>query len=232
VNVLNTATLNGILEALERAEADANVRLIRLDAVGKAFSAGVDVADHVGDLIAPMMSTFTRLFETMDSITKPTVSVVQGAALGGGCELVLGTDLCFASERASFGQPEIRLAVFAPPASVLLPRLVGERRALWMLLSGETIPAVEAERIGLVNAVFPKDNLEEEVGARLERLLELSGSALLHAKQAVRAARGLPVSNALRSVERLYMNELMQTSDANEGLAAFMEKRNPTWTHS
>ena len=144
LNVLTIDMLDGLRRAFERAAADGEVRVVVLRAGGKLFSAGVDVADHVGDRVQLMMDSLARLFVTMDGLDKPTVSVVHGAALGGGCELTLATDLCFASERASFGQPEIRLGLFAPPASVLLPRLIGERQALWMLLSGETITASQA----------------------------------------------------------------------------------------
>jgi cyclohexa-1,5-dienecarbonyl-CoA hydratase len=232
LNILTTEMLLGLDAALRRAEQDAAVRLIRLDARGKAFSAGVDVADHVGERIAPMMRALAQLFESFDALSKPVLCVVDGAALGGGCELVLGCDLCFASDRASFGQPEIRLGLFAPPASVLLPRLVGERRALGLLLSGETLDAPSAERIGLINAVWPADRLEHEVQARIERLLGLSGAALALAKRAVRTARGLDVGPAQAAVGRLYLEELMGTADAAEGLRAFTEKRPPRWTHA
>lgn len=232
LNILCTAMLVELGQSLERADSDDGTRLIRLDAEGKLFSAGVDVADHVGDRIEPMLEALTRLFDVLESLSRPTISVVHGPALGGGCELALATDLCFASERASFGQPEIRLGQLAPPASVLLPRLVGERRALELLLSGEAIPASEAERIGIVNRVFPEDRLEREVAARLERLSELSGAALRHAKRAVRAARGLPAAEARRAVQQLYSEALAGTADATEGPRAFLEKRPPRWKHA
>jgi cyclohexa-1,5-dienecarbonyl-CoA hydratase len=161
----------------------------------------------------------------------PSVAVVHGAALGGGCELVLATDLCYASERATFGQPEIRLGLFAPPASVLLPRLVGRRRALELLLSGESLPAREAERIGLVNRVFAHEALESEVEGRIAHLLSLSGEALRQAKRAVCVGEAGEPRAAQERLHRLYLDELMNTEDAREGLAAFLEKRPPHWTH-
>jgi enoyl-CoA hydratase/carnithine racemase len=141
LNVLTTSMLRDLATALDRVAADDDVRLVRLDAEGKVFSAGVDVGDHAGEALAPMMDAFVAVFEAFERVPVPTVAVVHGAALGGGCELTLATDLCLASDAASFGQPEIRLGVLAPPASVLLPRLVGERRAFDLLLSGETMPA-------------------------------------------------------------------------------------------
>lgn len=232
LNVLSTSMLHELRHALQAAAAASDVRLIRLDAEGKLFSAGVDVADHVGQKIAPMMDALTELFLTLDALPVPLVSVVQGPALGGGCELALATDLCWASERAAFGLPEVRLGLFAPPASVLLPRLIGERRALWLLLSGETLTAAEAQQMGIVNAVFPEERLEREVDERQQRLLSLSGAALRFTKRAVRAARGLAAGEAHRELRRLYVEELMRTHDAGEGLSAFLEKRSPDWKHA
>jgi cyclohexa-1,5-dienecarbonyl-CoA hydratase len=231
LNILTTAMLSDLDRAFREASASGGVRLIRLEARGKLFSAGVDVADHVGERLAAMMEALRAVFETIEGIPQPTVSLVHGAALGGGCELALATDLCLASERASFGQPEVRLGVFAPPASVLLPRIAGERRALSLLLSGETIPAREAERYGIVNRVFPDDSFPADAEAWLSRLLELSGAALRFAKRAVVASRGLPVREAYGLVHRIYLEELMTTRDAQEGLEAFLEKRPPRWIH-
>jgi cyclohexa-1,5-dienecarbonyl-CoA hydratase len=232
LNVLTTRMLVELTDALRRADGDPDNRLICLGAEGRMFSAGVDVADHAGERIEPMMRALSGLFETLDALTRPSVCVVHGACLGGGCELTLGFDLCFAAAGATFGQPEIRLGLFAPPASVLLPRRIGERRALELLLSGQTLDAASAERIGLVNAVFPDERLAAEVDSRLERLLALSGAALVLAKQAVRESRGLSVPDALRAVDRLYLERLMRTRDAAEGLAAFTGKRPAVWTHA
>ena len=231
LNVLTTEMMSALAAALERAGASRDIRLVRIDAVGKAFSAGVDVADHIGPRLNAMMEALLYLFDVLERIPQPTVAVVPGAALGGGCELVLGCDLCLASDAASFGQPEVRLGVFAPPASVLLPRIVGERRALCLLLTGDAIPADEAERIGLVNRVFPEKDFARQTDAWLGRLLELPGQALRFAKRAVALARELPGEQAHGELHRIYLEELMQTSDAHEGLHAFMEKRAPVWKH-
>jgi cyclohexa-1,5-dienecarbonyl-CoA hydratase len=231
VNVLTTDMLRAIAAAVAELASHPEASVVRIDSVGKMFSAGVDVLEHEGEALGPMMDALRSLFEVLGSAPIPTVAVVQGPALGGGCELVLGTDLCLASERASFGQPEIRLGVFAPPASVLLPRIVGERRALGLLLSGETIPAAEAERIGIANRVFPAATFEEEADAWIGRLAGLSGAALRLAKRAVVLTRGLPIEEAHRATERLYLDELMRTEDAAEGLRSFVEKRPPVWKH-
>lgn len=231
LNILTTAMMTDLALALDRASLSSGVRLVRLDAAGKAFSAGVDVGEHQADALRPMMDALRALFEAFDRVPVPTISVVHGAALGGGCELALGTDLCFASDRATFGQPEVKLGVFAPPASVLLPRIVGERHALGLLLTGETVRASEACALGIVNRVFPDSTFAEEVDGLVGRLLEMSGAALRMAKRAVIAARGKPAEEAHRALERLYVDELMKTEDAGEGLRAFLEKRPPSWRH-
>jgi cyclohexa-1,5-dienecarbonyl-CoA hydratase len=231
LNVLSTAMLVALREAFERACTDPSVRLVRFDAVGRVFSAGVDVGDHEGPGVVSMMDALTELFQALARPGPPTVSVVHGAALGGGCELALAMDLCYASRTASFAQPEIRLGLFAPPASVLLPRRIGFRRAMDLLLTGRSISAEEAERWGLVNGVFAEESLETEVSERLAALTALSGSALRQAKAAVLAAEDLDVVRAHAELRRIYLDGLMRTADAEEGLRAFLEKRQPVWKH-
>lgn len=230
LNVLTTAMMETMAGLVDRVAADRTARVLRVDARGKVFCAGVDVADHEGDKLAPMLGALKALFDAFERLPVPSIAVVHGAALGGGCELALATDLCLASERASFGQPEIRLGVFAPPASVLLPRLAGERGALGLLLSGEAVSAVEAKTLGIVNRVFPEASFAADADAWIDRIAALSGAALRLAKQAVRAARGLTVAEAHEHVMELYADDLMGTADASEGLRAFLEKRPPVWT--
>lgn len=232
VNVLTTRMLLDLAGHFERIADDGSVRVVLLDAAGKLFSAGVDVEDHVGDKVTSMMEALDRLFGALARVPQPTVAAVQGAALGGGCELVLGTDLCLASSRAKFGQPEIKLGLFAPPASMLLPRLVGERKALELLLTGDPVTAEEACRLGLVNRVLPDEGFRDAVDRFIAELAGLSGPALRLAKRAVLETRGRGVDEAQRGLRELYLDELMRTHDANEGLDAFLEKREPVWKHA
>jgi cyclohexa-1,5-dienecarbonyl-CoA hydratase len=231
VNVLTTSMLRELAAALRRAAADPGVRVVRLDAVGKAFSAGVDVGDHLGDLLPSMMAALADLFAAFESVGQPIVAVVSGAALGGGLEVVLGCDLVLAAQNATFGQPEIKLGVFAPPATVLLPRRIGLGPATALLLTGATIDAAEAARLGLVNEVFAVSGFDEAAAAWIEKLLGLSGAALLLAKRALRESIGLPVPEAHALVHDIYMNDLMATEDAAEGLRSFVEKRPAAWKH-
>jgi cyclohexa-1,5-dienecarbonyl-CoA hydratase len=229
LNVLTTAMIVALERALREADADPSARLVVVDAKGKAFSAGVDIADHVGDRIGPMMDALTSLFTTFDAVSIPTVAVLHGAVLGGGLELALGTDLAIACEDAKLGQPEIRLGLFAPPASVLLPRILGPRRALDLLLSGDTLEAAAALELGLVNAVFPRDGFADAASAWCARIERHSGAALRQAVRAARTGSTGSVESALGAVHRQYLDELMSTADAEEGLDAFQNKRGPVW---
>ena len=143
--------------------------------------------------------------------------------------MVAGCDIVISSERARFGQPEIKLGVFPPIAAILLPRVVGEKRARELILTGDLIDAREALRLGLVNYVVPTDGLEQKAQEVLVKLRDLSAPALEATKRAMDMAGGASFDDALRRVEDLYLNELMKTADAHEGIKAFMEKRKPLW---
>lgn len=195
----------------------------------RAFSAGVSIEEHQSETIYQMLESFHAIFRTLEQMAKPAVAVVEGAALGGGCELVAACDIVIAGERARFGQPEIKLGVFPPVAAALLPRVIGERRARELILTGELFDADEAHRLGLVNHVAGSDQLETKLGEILTKLRELSAPALELTRRALDASRGRPFLEALERVEDLYLNELMKTEDAHEGVRAFMEKRKPDW---
>ena len=152
-----------------------------------------------------------------------------GAALGGGCELVAACDIVIAGERARFGQPEIKLGVFPPVAAILLPRIIGEKKAREMILTGETIDATEAVRLGLANYAMPSGELQQKTNELLARLRELSSASLAMTLKALDIAAGDGFEQPLKEVENLYLNKLMKTEDANEGLKSFMEKRKPEW---
>lgn len=229
LNVLNIVMIEELSAVLESLEGDRDTRVVVIAANGKAFSAGVDVKDHLADKVADMLRSFHRVFHVMERIEQPIVAAVRGAALGGGCELAIFCDLIFASEKAKFGQAEIKLAVYPPVAAVLLPRIIGRKKAMELLLFGDNIDAQEAERIGLVNKVVPDAQFDEELEKFIGKLATLSGPALRFAKYATTIGVDLPFTEALDEVERLYLHELMRTEDATEGLMAFMEKRAPVW---
>jgi cyclohexa-1,5-dienecarbonyl-CoA hydratase len=231
LNVLNIAMMREINAALEGLGAAPSVKVLVLEAVegSKAFSAGVDVADHTADKVEEMIEVFHRIFRQLDELEVPTVAVVGGAALGGGCELALFCDMVIASEKASFGQPEIQVGVFPPIAAVALPHIIGPKKALEMVLIGDRIRAAEAERLGLVNKVVPPEELRAAADEFVDKLTKLSGAVLRLTKRAVRLGSVGPFAEGLAAVEELYLGPLMATEDAHEGLAAFMEKRAPVW---
>lgn len=232
-NVLDIPTMTEVNAALDQCQNDRSVRLLVITGSGeKAFSAGVEVADHTPDKVDAMIDTFHGIFRRLQALPVPTVAAVNGAALGGGMELAIACDLIVAAAGAKLGQPEIKLAVFPPVAAVLLPRLVAPARAMEILLGGENFSAEEGHAMGLINRVFPRDGFADSLREFLKPYLSLSGSALASARRAIRAASGKPFAEALDSAERIYLDELMTTDDAKEGLAAFLEKRKPVWQHS
>lgn len=230
LHILDIVMLEELRDALGRVGNDRH--LLILDATGeKAFSAGASVQDHLGDRVATMLANFHDCFRMLARLDLVTVALVRGVALGGGCELALACDFVLASDRAKFGQPEIQLGVFPPVAAYQLSRQLPPRKGLELLLSGEPVDAPTAERLGLVNAVFPAAELETRANEWLQHLTRHSASTLRMTKKAFRIAQADDFDERLARVERLYLEELMQTSDANEGLNAFLEKRRPAWQH-
>jgi cyclohexa-1,5-dienecarbonyl-CoA hydratase len=231
LNVLNIAMMREINTALEGLGDDPSVKVLVFEAAegSKAFSAGVDVSEHTADMVEEMIEVFHRIFRLLDRLEMPTVAVVGGAALGGGCELVLFCDMVIASERASFGQPEIQVGVLPPIAVVALPAIIGPKKALEIVLIGDRIRAPEALQLGLVNKVVPPEELRATADEFVGKLAKLSGAVLRLTKRAVRLGSAGDFTEGLAAVQELYLGPLMSTEDANEGLAAFMEKRAPVW---
>jgi cyclohexa-1,5-dienecarbonyl-CoA hydratase len=232
LNVFNIEMMREISKALAECNQRELVAIVfDADKNCRAFSAGVAVEDHVQDAIFQMLDAFHAIFRLLEQIAKPAIALIDGAALGGGCELVAACDIVIASDRSRFGQPEIKLGVFPPVAAVLLPRVIGEKRARELILTGEIIDAVEAGRLGLCNHVVPGAHLEPKLMEVLAKLRELSGTSLSFARQSLDLGRGRAIEDALSEQENIYLHELMKTQDANEGVKAFMEKRKPIWRH-
>jgi cyclohexa-1,5-dienecarbonyl-CoA hydratase len=231
LNILNIAAMREILSVVNDCAHQRELAAIVFDAApgSKAFSAGVAVEDHTPDRVFQMLDTFHSIFRNLLQAAKPTIAIVDGPALGGGCELTLACDLVIASNRARFGQPEIKLGVFPPIAAILLPRVIGEKRAAELVLTGELIEADEALRLGLVNYVVAPEELESKTNEVLSKLRELSASSLAMTRAALDLATRKNFESILHEVENLYLHELLRTSDADEGVRAFMEKRKPEW---
>jgi cyclohexa-1,5-dienecarbonyl-CoA hydratase len=232
LNVLNIAMMREITEALgQSAQREVVAIVFDADKNCRAFSAGVAIEEHVEETIYQMLDSFHAIFRQLEQIAKPAIALVDGAALGGGCELVAACDIVIASDRSRFGQPEIKLGVFPPVAAILLPLVIGEKRARELILTGEIIDAAEASRLGLCIHVAPPAHLETKLLEVLSKLRELSGTSLQFTRQALDLGRGRSLDAALTAQENVYLHELMKTADANEGIKAFMEKRKPVWRH-
>lgn len=228
LNVLNIAMMKEINQALDTLK-ESKVKLLLFKAAGKAFSAGVDVAEHLGDQVEEMIAVFHGIFRRLDALPALSIASVQGAALGGGCELALYCDLVIASEKAKFGQPEIQVGVFPPIAALIFPRLTGRKKALELILSGETLSAQESLGLGLINKVVPVEALEEETKKFCDKFSSLSGLVMAMTKRAFKKGLMDPSAQGLVEIEEIYLRELMKTHDAEEGLRAFLDKRKPNW---
>lgn len=229
-NICDAEMIGALQVALDtHAEASA-LRGVLLDADGPHFSFGASVEEHLADRCAGMLACLHRLILALAGCRVPVLVAVRGQCLGGGLEIALAGGPIFAAPGAQFGQPEIKLGVFAPAASCLLPWRVNAVAAEELLCSGRSIDAERAAAIGLVHALA-----DDPVAAALayfdEHLAPRSAAALAHAMGAVRAPRLAALREDLARVERLYLDSLMTTRDANEGLDAFLAKRAPTWEH-
>jgi cyclohexa-1,5-dienecarbonyl-CoA hydratase len=229
LNVFNIEMMEEINSYLEELKKEKSLKLLVIQAMGKAFSAGVDVGEHLGDLVYKMIEVFHKMFRLMDALKVPSIAVVNGSALGGGCELALYCDMVIATEKAKFGQPEIQVGVFPPIAALIFPRMIGRKKAMELILSGETISAQEALTLGLVNKVVPEVSFDQEVNSFIEKFKKLSGVVLKLTKEATLAGLNDDTDKGLKVIEKIYLDRLMKTNDALEGLKAFLEKRKPTW---
>jgi cyclohexa-1,5-dienecarbonyl-CoA hydratase len=230
-NVLDERMTRAIAAALETHGADPALRAIVFEGAGPNFCFGASVAEHTRERAASMLRTFHALFCQLSALAVPTCAIVRGACLGGGLELAAWCTWIFAAPDAQLGQPEIKLAVFPPMASLLLPWRLGAGRALDLCVSGRTIDATRAHAIGLVHEVAadPAAACARFVAANL---LPRSGPSLRLAERAARLELSARLAGTLPALERLYLDELMATPDANEGIAAFLEKRAPRWENA
>ena len=223
LHILDIAMLEELRDALGKVNNDRHCLIITASGE-KSFSAGASVQDHLGDRAVMMLRQFHGCFRILAKLDLVTIALVKGAALGGGCELALACDFILASDRAKFGQPEINLGVFPPVAAYQLSRQMPPRKGLELLLTGEVVDAN-----GIANAIFPAAEFDRRADEWMQRLYKQSASSLRFAKRAFRLAQNADFDERLAAVERLYLEELMKTQDASEGLNAFIEKRKPVW---
>ncbi len=231
-NALSTAVMDAVTAALHDLGDDPAVRVVVLAATGPVFSAGHDLAEMIDRTLDDERAVFdacTTMMETLQSIPQPVIAQVQGPAVAAGCQLVASCDLAVAADHAVFGTPGVRIGLFCSTPMVALSRAVGRKRAMQMLLTGETIDAATAAEWGLINAVAPADALEAQVAALASAIARHSPLTLAIGKQAFYRQIDLPQHEAYEAMgETMATNAV--TCDAQEGMSAFLDKRAPTWT--
>jgi cyclohexa-1,5-dienecarbonyl-CoA hydratase len=230
LNILDLDTIRELNLRLVAAFKEDGVRLVEIRGAGeKAFSAGVEVRDHLPDRAPEMLREFHALIRAVLYAPCLVLAVVRGYCLGGGMELAMACDFIVGTEDARFGQPEVKVGAFPPVAVVLLPRLIPEKKALELILTGEPITAEQAEQLGLVNRVVAAGELESEAATFSRLLLAQSAQVTMLARKAARLVPLAMLESSLREAERIYIEQLIPTEDASEGLRAFLEKRAPAW---
>ena len=229
VNVIDMPMMEELTTVLADIESDAQIYAIVLRGDGDNFSAGVDIAAHTPDKVNSMVEKFHGVVRSLIASKKVTIAAVHGNCLGGGAELAMMCDIVITSDDATWGFPEIRLGCFPPIAATALGALIGQKRASDLILTGATTLGTEAAEIGLATRAVTADNMDAAIKEAIEHLQKLSPVALAIAKKAIYSWDSIHFDKGLARSERIYLEELMKTEDAREGIKAFLEKRNPMW---
>jgi len=219
-----------LVQVLSEIEARPDISVILFEGEGSAFSAGVDIKAHLPEEIHEMLAGFHAVIRAIVASRKVTIAAVRGTCLGGGAELAAVCDMVYTASDATWGFPGIKLACYPPVAAVALAPLIGQKRAAELILTGRQFSGDEAAAIGLANRSVAADELESVVERTLAELRALSPTALAHAKKAIYAWDAIHFDKGLARAEKIYLEELISTADAREGIIAFLEKRSPKWT--
>jgi cyclohexa-1,5-dienecarbonyl-CoA hydratase len=230
-NIVTAEMLRALERTIETIAENPHLKLVTIEGSGADFSFGASIPEHAPGEINRVLPEAHALIYALLDLPVVTAALVRGRCLGGGFEIALACDFIFAEQSAVFGLPEIALGVFPPAASALLPPRVGAARATSAIVTGKSIPAAEWQKAGLLESVVPDGTLTDEIDRWFQDHLQgKSGAALRHATTAARFSLRQHVAEVLPALERLYLSDLMQTHDAVEGIAAFLEKRVPKWT--
>ena len=228
LNIIDVPMMDEVAQILSEIEYRPDITVIVFRGEGKAFSAGVDVAAHTPDKVEEMLAKFHGIIRALVATKRVTIAAVHGHCMGGGAELAMVCDIVYTTEDAQWGFPEIKLACYPPVACAALAALVGQKRAAELILTGRTISGKAAAQIGL--ATDAVGDPEAAVQECISNLLQLSQAALSVTKKALYAWNSIHFDKGLARAEKTYFEDLMKTSDAHEGIRAFMEKRPPKWT--
>jgi len=229
LNVIDIPLMDELSSALAAIGARADLPILVLQGSTAAFSSGVDVGAHTPEKIQEMLTKFHAIVSNLVTSRKVTIAAVHGHCLGGGAELAMVCDVVITSETATWGFPEIKLACYPPVAVTALASLIGHKQAADLILTGRTIDGKEAARIGLATRAVPDDEVDAAVKAKIDCLAKLSPAALPLTKQAIYHWNAAHFDKGLVRAEKIYLEELMKTQDAQEGVRGFLEKRQPTW---
>ena len=230
LNVIDIPMMEELAQTLAEIEARTDISVIVLGGERKTFSVGVDVAVHTPDKIEEMLAKFHAVIRGLVATKKVTIAAVRGHCLGGGAELAMVCDIVYTMESAQWGFPEIKLGCYPPVACAALAALIGQKRSAELILTGRMITGTEAAAIGLASRAVPDSELDRTVEEYVDRLLKLSSAALAATKKAIYTWDAMHFDKGLARAEKIYLEELIKTTDAQEGIRAFMEKREPKWT--
>lgn len=230
LNILTTKTMREITEAFKETDKEPEIAVVTIRGSGnKTFIAGLDVRDHLPEVMHDMLFAFEEMMITVSNSKKPSLAIVDGVCSGGGFELALCCDMIIATDKSTFSLPEITLSLYPGLGIVMLPRKIPRNLAFELITSGEPMNAEKAYQIGLVNKLVSQDNLDKEVENFLDKYTTKSAKILELTKYAILRSYDMDFMKALKTVDDIYTGLVMQTEDANEGLKSFLEKRKPVW---
>src|ERR1700691_3980320 len=230
LNVIDLQMMKLLFQVLSQIESRSDISVVLFEGDARAFSAGVDIKAHLPEQVHEMLRSFHSVVHAIVASRKVTIATVRGACLGGGAELASVCDLVYAARDSTWGFPEIKLGCYPPVAAVALAMLIGQKRAAELILTGRQFSGDEAAEMGLANRSVAAEELESVVDRKLNELRVLSPTALAHAKRAIYAGDPSLFDKGLARAEKIYLDELISTADAQEGIIAFLDKRPPRWT--
>src|SRR6201982_3158916 len=228
-NLLNERMLSELAVGINSLGDRNNIKLIILESAAKAFCGGIEIGEYTQRRVFQLLEAFDTAFSAMLDTSKPVLVVINGPAYGGGAELAALGDLVIATPRARFAQPEIKLGAFPPLAAAILPYILGPKLALRLVLTGEVMTAERAREVGLVNWLVSEEELPQKMDELIAKVTAQSGPVLTMAKKAILGSLGLPLRDGVRNPMKVFLNELGDLEDSQEGLRAQVEKRAPKW---
>src|SRR5712672_1326091 len=228
-NVLTVPMMTEMAQSIESLNGRSDIKAILVGSSQKTFSAGISLEDSRPDRVFQTLEAFNRVFVAIREISKPLIMVVNGPAIGAGSELVAFGDMVIATPNAKFAQPEVKLGVFPPFAAVMLPLMIGPKKTYELILTGEALSAEDAHALRFVNKVVTEAQLKTVVETIINKIGEFSGPVLEVTKKVISGSQGLPIKEAMKRSQDIYLNQLQSLEDVQEGIRAVLEKRKPVW---